>query len=261
MTTDRIKEIQKQIIVKLEAGEDVSELTQRLAQERAKIAAQAEVEELEKIAAGRQALWDQAAKVQEKARLQGEAIDTFLKLRDTLVSQLQPLLKPMSELVKMAAASWEREPGVCYIFNDIGQFAATVRQIPKGYFPADFGCAFLEMAGGKEDARDKARKAHAFLMWALGILTDFQKGISHLPLRPDGEFDGELEIESELKPGTSEVETNCRICQHPEREAIDKALRADRSLRDIETEFNVSRSTLSRHKNRCLNLGTAKARE
>ncbi|GAI78909.1 unnamed protein product [marine sediment metagenome] len=59
---------------------------------------------------------------------------------------------------------------------------------------------------------------------------------------------------TEAEGETTEVESSCRVCQHRERGAIDKALQEGRSLRDIETEFNVSRSTLSRHKNHCLNL-------
>lgn len=240
MTTDTIKAIQKEIIVKLEAGEDVSELTRRLAQERAKIAAQAEVEQLKTIAEERQALRDKAEAVKVKVQKQGEAIDAFLKLRDILVSQLQPLLEPMSELVKMGAAAWERDPGECYIFNDIGQFATTVRSIPKGYLPADFGCPFLQMEGGQVDARDKPTEANAYFMAAVGILASFQKEISTLPLSP---AEGLMAIEADIYP-----DLPCGVCKHPEREAIDKALQNGRSLRDIEAEFGVSRSTLSRHK-------------
>ena len=250
--TDTIKAIQKQIIVKLEAGEDVSELIRRLAQERAKIAAQAEVEQLKKIADERQALRDKAEAVKAKVQKQGEAIDTFLKARDTLVSQLQPLIEPMSELAKMTAASWEREPGACYSgFGDMGQFAGAVRSVPKGYLPADFGCAFLEMAGGEVDALGKASEAYGYFMAAYGILASLQKGVSTLPLRP---AEGLMAIDNEPET-TSEVELNCRVCSHEKVEAINKALQEGRSLRDIETEFNVSRSTLSRHKNNCLNLG------
>ncbi|MFC1980256.1 hypothetical protein ACFLVS_05365, partial [Chloroflexota bacterium] len=171
MTTDTIKAIQKQIIVKLEAGEDVSDLTRRLAQERAKIAAQAEVEQLKKIADERQALWEKAEVVKAKVQKQGEAIDAFLKARDTLVSQLQPLLEPMSELAKMAAAGWEREPGACYSgFGDIPQFAAAVKGIPEGYLPADFGCPFLEMIGGQVDALNKASEAYSYFTSAQYIV-------------------------------------------------------------------------------------------
>ena len=60
------------------------------------------------------------------------------------------------------------------------------------------------------------------------------------------------DTENEGDEGQSQ---SCVVCQHPEREAIDKALHNGRSLRDIESEFGTSRSSLSRHKSRCLNLG------
>jgi hypothetical protein len=253
MTTDTIKAIQKQIIVKLEVGEDVAELSRRLAQERAKIAAQAEIEELKKIAEKRQALRNQAEVVKSKVQKQSDAIDRLLALRDTIVSQLQPLLSPMKELAKLQAPSYSREPGECYIFNDIGQFAAEVRGIPEGYLPADFGCPFLEMREGTQQANDRASEAYTYLVWAVGILSNLQKGISALPLKP---VEGLLELGNE--PETSEVELNCRVCNHEKAEAINKALQDGRSLRDLETEFNISRSTLSRHKNNCLNFGAVR---
>jgi len=255
MTTDTIKAIQKQIIIKLEAGEDVSELTRRLAQERAKIAAQAEIEQLKKIADERQALRDKAEAIKTKVQKQGEAIDAFLKARDTLVSQLQPLLEPMSELAKMAAAAWEREPGACYSgFGDIRQFAAAVNQVPKGYLPADFGCPFLEMAGGQVDALGKASEAHGYFTAAVGILAGFQKGVSALPLKP---VEGLMAIDNEPETEAG----SCIVCSHAEVETINNLLRQGKPLREIESQFDVSRSTLSRHRSRCLNIGAIRVRE
>ena len=241
MTTDTIKAIQKQIIVKLEAGEDVSELTRRLAQERAKIAAKTEVDQLKQIADERQALRDSATKVQEKVKLQSDAIDQFLELRDTLVSQLQPLIEPMKELAKMAAPSWEREPGTCYSgFNDLSQFAGEVRGIPERYLPADFGCPFLEMEGGQVDALNKASEAFAYFTAVVGILTGFTKGISAIGLK---RVEGLMAIDE-----TETESADCIVCSHAEVETINNLLSQAKSLRDIESEFDVSRSSLSRHK-------------
>jgi hypothetical protein len=254
MTTDRIKEIQKKIIVKREAGEDITELAQELVQERAKEATAAEVKELDKIVAERQVLRDKATKVQQKTKLQGEAIDTFLTKRDAITEALAPILEKARELPQLQ--------GECYAqYHDSFMLGADIRTLPKGYLPANFSCPMLEMASGISESYDAAAMALFHLRAGLGFLTNLTKGEMTVPEKPPGEFDGDLGVEPELNPGTAEVEANCRICQHPEREAIDKALKANRSLRDIETEFNVSRSTLSRHKNRCLNLGTAKARE
>jgi hypothetical protein len=265
MTTDTIKEIQKKIIIKLEAGEDVSELSRQLAQERAKIAAQAEVEELQKIAAERSKLRDKAEAVKVKVQKQGEAIDRFLELRDTIVKQLQPLVEPMRELAKMQAPSWEREPGECYLFSDIGQFAAAVQGIPEGYLPADFGCPFLEMKEGTQKADNKAVEASSYLQWCVGILSNLQKGMRTPSLKP---VEGLMAIDNEPETsGTAPepietvetetlesepvelvgTETICKACCHPERETIDNLLRQGKSLRDLESAFGISRSTLSRH--------------
>lgn len=40
----------------------------------------------------------------------------------------------------------------------------------------------------------------------------------------------------------------CRICSHPDRSAIDRALVGQRPLRDIAGQFGVHRSSLDRHK-------------
>ncbi|MFC1938582.1 helix-turn-helix domain-containing protein [Chloroflexota bacterium] len=57
-----------------------------------------------------------------------------------------------------------------------------------------------------------------------------------------------MAIDDESKAGS------CIVCSHAEAETINSLLRQGKSLRDIESEFDVSRSTLSRYKNRCLNL-------
>ena len=151
----------------------------------------------------------------------------------------------------MAAPSWEHEPGACYSgFGNIKQFAAVVNGVPVGYLPVGFGCPFLEMADGEVDALGKASEAYSYLGAALGIVASLQKRINTVHQRP---AEGLLAIDND--PETSEVELNCRLCSHEKAAEINKALQDARSLRDIETEYNISRSTLSRHKNRCLNLG------
>lgn len=247
--TDTIKAIQKQIVAKLEAGEDVSELTGRLAQERAKIAAQAEVEQLKKIADTRQLLRNRAEAITVKVKRQDEGIDRFLKLRDTIISQIKPSLEEMKELADMQSMG-RFGMGECYAaFNDRGQFAAAVRGIPGGYLPSDFGCPFVSMIGDKTDALDKANEAYSYFSAVLGILGGFMKGTANLSPKPaEGLMAIDNEDETELG--------NCIVCQHAEVERINQAFKDGKSLRFIEAEFgDVSRSSLSRHKNTHLNLG------
>ena len=44
----------------------------------------------------------------------------------------------------------------------------------------------------------------------------------------------------------------CTVCRHPERKAIETALIARESLRDIESRFGTKRSSVDRHKAKCL---------
>ena len=84
-------------------------------------------------------------------------------------------------------------------------------------------------------------------------MANLTKGELSIPEKPAGEFDGELETESETG--------SCIVCSHAEVEAINNLLRQGKPLRDIEAEFGVSRSSLSRHKGRCLNLGAIRIHE
>ena len=266
MTT--ITELQKRIVKALETGQDPAPIQKELAEVRAKIAAAVELEELQKIANERQKLRDKAEAVKGKVQKQSDAIDRFLELRDTLVKQLQPLIEPVKELAKLQAPSWEREPGECYLFNDVGQFAGAVQGIPEGYLPADFSCFFLEMRDGTQKADGKAVEAYNYLQWCVGILSNLQKGIRTPSLKP---VEGLMAIDNEPETSgiapkpveTVETETLenepiepvepvggeqiCRVCLHPEVDIINNLLRQGKSLRDLESEFGISRSTLSRH--------------
>ena len=268
MTT--ITELQKRIVKALETGQDPAPIQKELAEVRAKIAAAVELEELQKIANERQKLRDKAEAVKGKVQKQSDAIDRFLELRDTLVKQLQPLIEPVKELAKLQAPSWEREPGECYLFNDVGQFAGAVQGIPLDYLGKDFGCPFLEMRDGTQKADGKAVEAYNYLLWAHGILSNLQKGQSRLPLKKaegllENEAIGAAEtLGTDPKPvetvGTETLENEpiepvepvggeqiCRVCLHPEVDIINNLLRQGKSLRDLESEFGISRSTLSRH--------------
>ncbi|MEW6143360.1 MAG: hypothetical protein AB1597_09470 [Chloroflexota bacterium] len=251
MTDNRIgeiKAIQKRIVNALEAGEDVSKLRNELARVRAEIAAEAEVTELKKIAGQRQALRDKAEAVKARVQKQGEAIDGFLKARDNVVAQLQPMLEPLRELARMGKATWEGDGGECYLYNDPGHFQGAVWGIPKELLPADFKCPTLVMAEPGERSHGKATEALAYFQWCIGILSSFQKGSMTSHSKPS---DDSLLLDNE--PETTEA--NCLVCQHEKVAEINEALKSGRPLRELETEYNVSRSTLSRHKNRCLNPG------
>jgi len=53
---------------------------------------------------------------------------------------------------------------------------------------------------------------------------------------------------------------HCTVCHHPRREAIDVAVVAGGSLRDIAGQFRISKSALARHKGNHIPAALAKGR-
>ncbi|MGD0794948.1 MAG: hypothetical protein ABR958_05075 [Dehalococcoidales bacterium] len=238
MTT--IAEIEKKIVKALETGQDPAPLLKEEAELQAQIGMDERREQLQKIADERQKLRDKAAKIKEKVKQQNEAIDAFLKARDSIVEALTLILERAKELPKLQEN--------CYAgFSDIQNFAWNVRGTPADYLGSDFvGCPFLRMKDGTVSSDDMAARAFINLKWARGILADMEKGLPQLPLR---KAEGLLVLEDdpEIEVGT------CCVCSHADVETINGLLKNGKPLRDIESQFSVSRSSLSRHKKNCLN--------
>ena len=117
------------------------------------------------------------------------------------------------------------------------------------------------MAGGQDRAWQKADEAVWYLMGGYGLLANLVRGEMRINQR---EAEGLLSLEGETSSDgeiSSDGETSCKVCRSEQREAIDKAIKEGRTLRDIEAEFGVSKATLSRHKNNCLNLGAVRLHE
>jgi hypothetical protein len=245
--TDTIRAIQKQIVAKLEAGEDVSELTQQLARERAKIAAQAEVEQLQKIVEQRQALRDKADAVKVKIKNQGEAIDTLLKARDAITTALAPILEKTKDLLRLHDA--------CFIEFHDAMVAGYSIEKTGGFLPDDLTIPMLQLGSGIRDPYDVSREALVYLHNGYGLLSNLRRE-EIKPVQPP--MDPELDFGDNH---SETIEGKCLVCLHPKAETINKLLGEGKPLRDLETEFNVSRSTLSRHKRNCLNLGAIRLRE
>jgi len=249
-----VRELQGRLVKALETNQDPAPILKEIAELRARQATKADLEQAKKVAGERQALRDKAEAVKVKVQTQGEAIDTFLKARDAILPKLQELQEPLRELAQMGNTSWEANPGKCYLFNDVGSFSVSVIDIPKELLPADFSCPSLEMIQPGERSFGKAREALQYFQYCIGILSSLKKGSMNVHARPT---DDSLLLDNE--PETTEA--NCLVCQHEKVAEINEALKSGRPLRDLETEFNVSRSTLSRHKNNCLNLGAVRIRE
>ena len=66
------------------------------------------------------------------------------------------------------------------------------------------------------------------------------------PAEADQPIDAGYQISTDF--GDSIDMMTCKICAHPDRAAIDKALVDQRSLRDIAGQYEISRSAIDRHK-------------
>jgi len=237
MTT--ITELQKKVVKALETGQDPAPILKELADLRAAIAMEAEKAELQKIADERQALRDKAEVVKGKIQKQGEAIDIFLKARDTVTTELAPIVERAKELPKLQSE--------CYAeYHDPGILVWTAK-LPEGYLPKDLSVPMLEGKDGIMDCHDRAAQAVWYISAGLGLLQSLKREDRPFPERPASEFEA-------IEPETG----SCIVCSHPEVEAINNLLRQGKPLRDIEAGFDISRSSLSRHKNNCLNLGAIK---
>ncbi len=248
-----LKRVNRQIVRKMEAGEDYSGLRQRRDNIRTEITGLIEDKELRKKAEANNAMQARAEAIKERVQKQDEAIDQLLALRDQVVAKLEPLVEPMKELARLGSLSRSGPGAVWEQFHDSYSFGAQVAGIRPPYLPEGFSCPILEIAPGTVAAYDKTAEAFQYFQWALGILSNLKKGVMFAHLKPaDEDLDG-LE-----DPENMEIELHCRVCNHEKAAEINKALKDGRALRDVETEFNVSKSTLHRHKNRCLNLGAVR---
>ncbi|MDD5095224.1 MAG: hypothetical protein PHV74_12740 [Dehalococcoidia bacterium] len=235
-----IKALQKKIVLGLEHGEDISELSHELARVRQEIAAAAEVEELQKVADQRKALKDRAEAVKTKIERQGQAIDSFLRARDEICKGLAPIIERAKGLPKVQSE--------CYAeYHDPGQLCGQVR-LPEGYLPKALKVPMLEGRDGIADAHDRAAQAYFYLSAGLGLLQSLKREDRPFPERPAGEFEAIEESETFEEPPT------CSACAHAQVEMINQRLKEGVSLRTLEEQFGISKSTLSRHKRKCLGI-------
>ena len=239
MTTEsetQIKELQKRIINAIETSHDPAPIQKELEAVRAKIAAEAELEELKKIADKRKELRNQAEKLKVKVKQQSEAINNFLKERDSAIELLATILSKVRELPRL-------QDECCSQFFDAGQLGF-IQKLPEGYLPKGLAVPFLEGSDGIGYVNDRAAQAVFSINSGLGLLQSLVRVDRPIPARPPSEFET-----INIMPETSEEKLNCCVCNHANVAEINTALKNGASLRDIEAQYqSVSRSSLSRHR-------------
>lgn len=245
----KIDTLRQQIVESQTKGKATSALEKQLKEARLDEQIAKEVKDLQQVADQRLKWQREADKIKEKVSLQEEAIARFLALRDSLIGlPVKELLDRAQELI---AAQNE-----CYVqFHDTFQFGATVGRIPKGYLPGGFSCPRLGLVGDQDYSYDKAAEGIYSLRAGYGFLVAIVRGSMAAFQR---EMDDGVGHSGDDDPYP---DPGCSVCQHLEREAIDKALKEGVPLRTIEAGHGVSRSSLDRHKHRCLNLGPIRITE
>ena len=242
---NRIQAIRKQIVEGESRSEDTSKLGESLKRARLeeKTIQDAEINDAEfaelRIMAAQRSEWQKAAQsISERVSRQNEAIAHFMKARDGVTIELLSVIEKLRPLVEAQEA--------CYTeFENAAAFNNAVAAIPKGYLPA-VTCHNLATNDGKIIGLHLSN---------LSLVEDFESWRELLDniIKTQETVTTQNEVTGDPDAGTSE-DTNsparsCVICEHPQREAIDKALADGVSLRDIEAQYpGASRYSLSRHK-------------
>lgn len=233
-----IEQVKREIVAAQVRGEPTDKLERALKDAILEQQVETEVAKLHEIATQRLKWQNQADKIKERVVKQDAAIDTFISLRDSVTGPLKAVIEKAREAGLLKAQE------ECYVeFHDPYAFGGVVSTLPKGYLPDGYSCPALVMASGQDYSYEAVAQAIWYLNAGYGLLMNLKKGQMTINLK---EFDDGLGKDSE---GEEEAPRRCSVCDHPSRDAINKALLQGRSLRDIEAEFDaVSRSSLSRHK-------------
>ena len=239
-TSIEIGELRSRIIQALSRGESVAGLEVRLKDARAAEVARSEVDALRERAEEIRILRERAAKTVTDAEKQGARIDRFLAARDEVVAALGPALtlaEALPQLQEAAQEHWSHVP------------VELTEYLPPGFtFPA------IEGRDGVQDTANRAGQALVYLRWTGGLLGSLVR--SDAAVGQSESAGGTAPADTDLPPtddpnpaGAAEGgQSSCSVCASPQRDDIDAALRAGKTLRSVAESRGVSKSTLGRHR-------------
>jgi hypothetical protein len=122
-----VSEIRKQIVDALMAGEDTAALEKQLRVARLAEMGRAEVDSLKAVAGRRADLKAQAASLTARVKVQGEAIDQFLKARDGLAKGIQKIILQAKSLEPLQASCFSE-------FSNGQAFRDATGKLPANYW-------------------------------------------------------------------------------------------------------------------------------
>jgi len=172
-----VEELRKQIIAKLEAGEATEELEGQLETAIKEERRAGERDRLSAIANRRKQLKAQAEGIASKCGEQAQAIDRFLKVKDTSVKSIRAIITKLEELEPAQAACFAE-------YYNYNQFWEETRHIPRNYLPAGLTCPM--MAHSKYAGPEIVQWTAHYLKLALECLTQVETAeVKPMPGSPE----------------------------------------------------------------------------
>jgi hypothetical protein len=200
----------------------------------------ADMADLKRQAETRLAWQAQVRDIQVRTKRQGEAIESFLPLRDSVTALIKQVAQKVQELTGAQELCFKE-------FPDSAAFRKAIVAIPPEYLSAGLVCPILVSNHAGWEARlSELPIASDLESWGdhMNTIVNVPDIIPALPPAPADLVDVDLEEGDLAGPGSK----SCCVCDHPLRADIEKAMAEGRTLRDIEAEFkDVSKSSLSRH--------------
>ena len=226
-----ISDLRKRIVAALIKGEPVDGLERQLRQAKVDELEKTEMVELKRIAEQRLGWEKKVVEIKGRIGKQSEAVKRYLVARDAILAPIEAMIAQVKALAAMEQEATAYR--ACDFSEDTRalplQFGADLRDPTLGHRHWTGFDTTAQAAKYLEDAHDLLSGMYTF---------DYSPSSSE-PLKDDL-------ASSDVHDAVEFRE--CNVCQHKDRTAIDLALQANQSLRDIESQFGVSKSSLHRHK-------------
>ena len=181
--TEHIMAIKKALILAVERADRraIDRLTQDLADARAQVTRELEIELLAGEVGNRDRLRKQAERIVEKVQIQGASIDAFLEQVKAIAEPLAELLTQAKALPALQNKTWEQ-----YVIA--GSLSSGRNLIPTGYIPEKMTAPILGMKNGTDPANASQGVVH-HLMSAMAMLKNFERVEGIIPTRPPTEYE------------------------------------------------------------------------
>jgi hypothetical protein len=238
-----VDELRSKIAGAITRGEDTAELERELRvalmERQADELARGEVAKAQELAKQHQAWQAKAAEIVAEVEKQNGGVKKILDAQGSVVKDVRQLLEKLKDLQPAGKDAFGGR------FHYPHEFQGEAKAIPAKYFPPGFELKYIYRRDAVPTFNDDPLGSAMFrLDEVLAIFQGLHEVKIGLPEKWQPADTGLADDALTADQGPA-----CSICSHPDRAAIDQAIRAGTSLRDIEKAHpGTSRSSLSRHK-------------